>query len=118
MNNYGASLYSETGYFISPNFTLVKQSDYTMPRKYSLSQNYPNPFNPSTIISYSVPKSSMVSIKVYDALGREIETLVNEQKRPGDYKIIFNAGKLASGVYFYQLRSSDYNSIKKMLLLK
>ena len=118
INNYGASLYSETGYFISPNFTLVKQSEYTMPRKYSLSQNYPNPFNPSTIISYSVPKSSMVSIKVYDALGREIETLVNEQKSPGNYKIIFNAGKLASGVYFYQLRSSDYSSIKKMLLLK
>lgn len=118
MNNYGASLYSEAGYFISPNFTLVKQPDYTMPRKYSLSQNYPNPFNPSTIISYSVPKSSMVSIKVYDVLGREIETLVNEQKSPGNYKITFNAGKLASGIYFYQLRSSDYDSIKKMLLLK
>jgi len=85
---------------------------------YSLYQNYPNPFNPSTIINYSVPKSSMVSIKVYDVLGREVSTLVNGQKNPGNYNITFNGGKLASGVYFYQLRASDYISIKKMLLLK
>ncbi len=98
--------------------TLVEESGNVTPSGFKLVQNYPNPFNPSTTINYSVPKSSMITIKVYDALGNEVETLVNGQKNPGNYKIIFNAGKLASGVYFYQMRSSDYISIKKMILLK
>lgn len=107
-----------TGYSKSIITGINNQTANNLPKSYSLNQNYPNPFNPSTIISYSVPKSSLVTIKVYDILGREVETLVNEQKNPGNYNITFNADKLASGVYFYQLRASDYTSIKKMLLLK
>ena len=95
---------------------LETQND--IPKQFQLNQNYPNPFNPTTIISYSVPKSSLVTIKIYDILGRVVETLVNEQKVPGNYKIIFNADKLSSGVYFYGIRSSDFVSIKKMILLQ
>ncbi len=98
--------------------TDVKSISETTPNNFILMQNYPNPFNPSTIISYSVPKSSLVTIKVYDALGREVETLVNEQKSPGNYKINFNMGNLTSGVYFYQMKSRYFTAVKKMLLLK
>ncbi|MHB8579351.1 MAG: carboxypeptidase regulatory-like domain-containing protein [Ignavibacteriaceae bacterium] len=107
-----------TGINISIIPTGVNNGISNLPKAYALYQNYPNPFNPSTIISYSVPKSSVVTIKVYDVLGREVRTLVNEQKMPGNYKITFNAGNLASGVYFYQLKSSNYTSTKNMLLLK
>lgn len=96
----------------------VSKEKFNILNSYFLSQNYPNPFNPSTIISYSVPKSSIVTIKVFDILGREVSTLVNEMKLPGNYKETFNAGKLASGVYFYQLKANGYTLIKKMLLLK
>jgi hypothetical protein len=89
-----------------------------LPSAFNLSQNYPNPFNPTTTINYSVPISSFVTIKVYDVLGREIETLVNEEKTAGNYSVLFNAGKLSSGVYFYQLKAGDYTSVKKMILLK
>ena len=105
-------------FVIGSRITDVKIEHSPIPQTISLEQNYPNPFNPSTIISYSIPKPSLVTIKVYDVLGREVKTLVNEQKNPGNYKISFNAANLASGVYFYQLRSSDYTSIKKMILLK
>ncbi|MHB1688202.1 MAG: T9SS type A sorting domain-containing protein [Ignavibacteriaceae bacterium] len=80
--------------------------------------NYPNPFNPTTIISYQLPKDGVVTIKVFDALGREVKTLVNEYKTHGKYSVSFDASKLASGVYFYQLRAGDFVSIKKMVLLK
>ena len=98
--------------------TSVKNTGSNLPTSYTLYQNYPNPFNPSTIISYSIPKSSMVTIKVYDVLGREIETLVNEQKIPGNYNITFNAGKLASGVYLYRIQAGNFWETKKMMLLK
>lgn len=89
-----------------------------LPNKYILEQNYPNPFNPSTIINYSIPKSGLVVINIYDLLGRKVKSLVNEYKLPGNYNITFNSGNLSSGVYFYQLESGDFISIKKMLLLK
>ncbi len=96
-----------------------------MPIQFLLSQNYPNPFNPSTKIKYSVPQSSQVVIKVFDVLGNEIETLVNEEKPTGTYEINWNAATLPSGVYFYQLKvypaiggAGDYINIKKMILLK
>ena len=103
---------------LSDMITGIENKQNNLPTSSSLEQNYPNPFNPSTTINYSVPKESLVTIKVYDVLGSEVETLVNEQKNPGNYNITFNAGKLASGVYFYQLRSSNYTSIKKMIFLK
>ena len=88
------------------------------PEHYYLSQNYPNPFNPTTQIRYSVPKESFVSLKIYDILGCEVSTLVNEIKNQGIYEVNFDARELASGLYFYRIQSADYMSIKKMMLIK
>jgi len=85
---------------------------------YQLSQNYPNPFNPSTKIKYSVLHTSNVVIKVFDILGNETETLVNEEKSAGNYNIEFNASNLPSGVYFYRLQAGDFIQTKKMILMK
>lgn len=89
-----------------------------VPVKYALSQNYPNPFNSSTRISYSIIKSSDVTLKIYDMLGREVRTLVNEYQNAGNYIVMFNAGDLASGIYFYRLAADDYSSIRKLVLIK
>jgi len=92
---------------------------------FTLSQNFPNPFNPTTIIKYSIPASlnrakegTLIQLKIYDVLGREVKTLVNEAKQPGEYEVEFNAALLPSGVYFYQLKSGEFIQTKKMLLLK
>jgi photosystem II stability/assembly factor-like uncharacterized protein len=92
--------------------------DLTAPARFSLEQNYPNPFNPATTIKYAVPKTVNVGLKVFDILGREIKTLVNETKNPGYYEIQFNANSLAGGVYFYRLKAGGYIKTGKMLLLK
>ena len=89
-----------------------------MLQQYSLEQNYPNPFNPSTTIKYSIPTTSIVSIKVYDILGREVATLVNEQKTAGNYSVQFNGNNLASGVYLNKIQSGNFVDTKKMILLK
>lgn len=98
--------------------TAVKNQQSNLPTSYTLYQNYPNPFNPTTIISYSVPKSSLVTIIVFDVLGREVETLVNEQKIPGNYNITFNASRLASGVYLYRMQAGSFVQTKKVILMK
>jgi hypothetical protein len=85
---------------------------------YNLSQNYPNPFNPSTTISYKINEAGLVNITIYDVLGRKVKTLVNEFKTKGSYNIIFNADKLAGGVYFYRLIVNNYAQMNKMNLLK
>jgi|GEM_PF-3473252 len=95
-----------------------KTEEIQKPTSYSLLQNYPNPFNPTTMISYQVPNDGFVTLKIYDMLGREVKTLVNEFKSQGKYSVTFDASHLASGVYFYQLKSGNYASIKKMILLK
>ena len=90
-----------------------------LPTKSSLSQNYPNPFNPSTLISYQISVNSFVTLKVYDVLGKEVATLVNESKEAGNYEITFNASKLASGVYFYRLQGENgLLATKKFMLVK
>ncbi len=89
-----------------------------IPVTYDLSQNFPNPFNPATTINYQLPQTGHVTLKIYDILGREVATLVNEQKVQGRYSVNFNASHLASGVYIYQVRVNNYVSSKKMLLLK
>ena len=90
-----------------------------VPNTYTLSQNYPNPFNPSTTIEYSLPKESNVTISIYNSLGQLVKTLVNnEVKAPGNYRYSFDASKLSSGVYFYQLRTNNFIKTNKMLLLK
>ncbi len=88
------------------------------PTEFNLYQNYPNPFNPSTIINYAVPKLSFVTIKVYDNLGKEIATLVNESMPMGNYEIKFDVDNLSSGVYFYRMISGSFAETKKMLLLR
>ncbi len=86
--------------------------------EFRLSQNYPNPFNPSTIITYQIPKSRHVRLTVYDLLGREIMTLVNEEMRPGSYQATFNGTNLASGVYFYRLQAGEFVQTRKLILMK
>ncbi len=86
--------------------------------EYAISQNYPNPFNPSTTINYQIPKSGLVSLKVYDINGNEVANLVNETKETGRYSVEFNAKNLASGVYFYRIISGDFVQTKKMAILK
>jgi hypothetical protein len=83
-----------------------------------LAQNYPNPFNPSTIIKYQIPCLSLVTIKIYDALGNEIVTLVSEEKQAGSYEVQWYSDGLPSGIYFYELRAQDFVDVKKMILLK
>jgi hypothetical protein len=89
-----------------------------IPKTYNLFQNYPNPFNPSTTIRYQIPKPGAVTLNMYDILGREVATLVNENKIEGSYDYSFNASRFASGIYIYQLRVNDYVSSKKMILIK
>ena len=107
---------------------VIKES--IVPSEYSLSQNYPNPFNPETTISYSIPASlnpskggTFVSLKVFDLLGREVVTLVDEYKQAGTYKVIFNVktpymASLPSGIYFYRLQAGSYSETKKLILMK
>jgi len=88
------------------------------PSQYSLEQNYPNPFNPITTISYSIKEKGLVTLKVFDILGKEVATLTNEEQIAGSYKLDFNASALASGIYFYSLKAGDFVSTRKMILLK
>jgi hypothetical protein len=97
----------------------VSQTGNNIPDKFSLSQNYPNPFNPSTNIRYQIPKNSFVILKVYNILGKEIATLVNEKLSPGEYESTFDGGNLPSGVYFYSLYSDGVRiDTKKLVMLK
>ena len=89
-----------------------------LPTDYELSQNYPNPFNPVTIIRYALPNTSLVQLVVYDLIGQEVTTLVNEELPPGRYETQFLGSNLPSGVYFYQLRAGTYLETKKMVLQK
>ncbi len=96
----------------------ITQTGSAVPSKYSLKQNYPNPFNPVTNISFDLPNSGMVKLTVFDIMGREITTLVNENLNAGTYNYQFNASKLSSGIYFYRLFSNNFVDTKKMTLLK
>ena len=94
------------------------KEELKLPTEYSLSQNYPNPFNPSTKINYSVNAETFICLKVFDVLGREVTVLVNEQQKPGNYQIEWNAENFPSGVYFYRLKAGEFTQTMKMLLLK
>jgi len=89
-----------------------------VPDEFALNQNYPNPFNPSTSIKYSVPQASLVTIKIYDVIGNEVQTLVNNKQDAGVYEVKFNAGNLASGMYFYRMKTDNFTQVKKMILIK
>lgn len=90
----------------------------TLPEQFSLSQNYPNPFNPSTTINFSIPASGLVTLKVFNVLGSEVATLVNEQKEPGSYEVRFNANNYSAGIYFYNIQAGNFVETRKMVLLK
>jgi hypothetical protein len=89
-----------------------------LPNSFSLEQNYPNPFNPSTRISYTIAQSGLVTLKVYDVLGKEVASLVDEMKEAGSYTADFNASNLANGAYFYKLQAGNFSQVKSMMLLK
>ena len=101
-----------------PDSTTDVKSDLEIPNQYDLKNNYPNPFNPSTNIEFSIAGTGKVSLKIFDVLGKEIKTLVDEEKTPGNYKVTFDAGSLSSGVYFYMLKAGGHITTKKMCLLK
>jgi hypothetical protein len=88
------------------------------PIEYSLYQNYPNPFNPSTTISYQLPKTEFVTVRIFDAIGNEIKTIVKETKNSGVHEVNFDASQLSSGIYLYRIDAGTFNESKKMLLLK
>lgn len=105
--------------FVDGIMTSVSPTNSGMiPQTYSLSQNYPNPFNPVTKINFSIPKQGLVTLKVYDVLGKEVMTLVNETKEIGNYVAEFNGGNLASGAYFYRIEAGEFKDIKRMILIK
>ncbi len=107
------------------------ENEPEIPKKYSLAQNYPNPFNPTTTIKYTIPAvetglpayrqagiPSLLQLKIYDVLGKEVAVLVNQKQKPGNYQITFSANNLPSGIYFYRILSKNYSETKKMILLR
>ena len=98
--------------------TSVEQRTNNVPKDFRLQQNYPNPFNPSTTIQFALPKRSEVTLKIFDLLGKEVATLVDEKLQSGEYKVIFEAGDLPSGVYFYRIKAESFVQTKKLMLLK
>jgi hypothetical protein len=106
----------DTTIYVDPNDVDEESND--IPTEFLLSQNYPNPLNPSTTIKYSIPKSSQVTLKIFNTLGEEIETLVSEEKPVGTYEVNWNAANLPSGVYFYRLQAGSFVQTRKMILIK
>jgi hypothetical protein len=105
------------------NYTIVSdpvgvEGQNPVPLEFSLAQNYPNPFNPFTIISYDVAASGLVSLKVFNTLGQEVATLVNETKAPGTYQAVWNAEGMPSGVYFYRMQSGSFTATRRMVVVK
>ncbi len=120
-NNLVLAADNGTGLFLLKNDLLTSVSDdlgFEKPSNFSLSQNYPNPFNPATSIRFSIPQDGLVTMKVYNTLGQEVTTLVNEYINAGNHVVNFNAAGLTSGIYFYTITSNNFISTKKMLLLK
>lgn len=129
-NNYS---FSDKGSFVSGTYQYrLKQNDLNgnftysniveveivQPKEYSLNQNFPNPFNPSTTIEYALPKAGNVELTVFNSIGQEVSRLINNYQESGNYSVHFNANNLSTGIYFYRLKTNDYVSIKKMILIK
>jgi hypothetical protein len=112
VNQHIATIYSRT-LLVS-----VGETSASMPERFALSQNYPNPFNPSTTIRFEVPASGFVSLKVYNLLGQEVATVVNETKQAGTYEVVWDASGQASGVYFYRLRSGEFAATRKLVIIR
>ncbi len=117
-NSYKHDMQNTSAILPIPIFTDVNDEDYEVISNFKLMQNYPNPFNPTTTINYHIPELSFVTLEVYDVLGNETATLVNEEKPAGIYEIEFDGGGLPSGIYFYSLSAGNFLSTKKIILLK
>jgi hypothetical protein len=107
----------QNGRVLVSNITSVGQNS-NIPSEYSLRQNYPNPFNPSTQIEYSLKNDGKVTINIYNVLGEQVTSLINGFQAAGNYKVVWNASRFSSGIYFYRIKSGDFNQIKKMVLIK
>jgi hypothetical protein len=119
IGNSKASNYSQQFYQSDCLFHTTVVEKVSTPEGFTLDCNFPNPFNPTTVIQYSIPHASMVTLKVLDLLGREVTTLVNKWQEPGAYKTTFDGDKMyRSGVYFYQLQAGNLTILKKMILIK
>jgi len=112
-------LFTQSSHIISASTKITGvQETSEIPTKYALYQNYPNPFNPTTTIKFAVPKESSIKLTLFNMLGQEVEVLVNKVFNPGNYQVSFDASKLNSGIYLYQIKSNDFVSTKKMILIK
>ena len=114
---YGGANYIGV-YFDNFSWTPTSVENDLTPAAFALEQNYPNPFNPATMIKFSIPEASNVSLKIYDVLGNEVSNIVNGQLDAGQYEYNFSAENLSSGIYFYTLQAGDFTSTKKMILMK
>lgn len=114
----GPGTVSGNGTFCGIPTDVESEDESNLPKEYALDQNFPNPFNPETRISWQSPAGSHQILKIYDILGNEVATLVDEYREAGIYEIIFDASKLSSGVYLYQLQADNYTFTRKMTLLK
>lgn len=113
---YGVTPY-KINYIDTTNIVDIVESEI-VPGQLELSQNFPNPFNPETVIIFGVPRQEFITLRVYDILGREVKTLVNEEKKPGTYRVRFDSSELASGIYIYRVNSGSQSKVKKMILLR
>ncbi len=116
--DYVSNYSSNDSFIITPEVITSVQENVPVITGYALNQNYPNPFNPTTTISYQIPTASHVVLKVFNILGKEVATLINANKQAGNYKVIFDANKLASGIYFYQIHAGNFIATRKLVLLK
>jgi hypothetical protein len=116
-NGIGTSGWSSVNSFRTQQLVAVDRGD-EIPTDYSLSQNYPNPFNPTTSIRFALPKNERVSLKVYDVLGREEATLVDEEMPAGTYTVTWNASQAASGVYFYRIEAGSFRMTRRMAVVR
>ncbi|MBS4034282.1 MAG: T9SS type A sorting domain-containing protein [Ignavibacterium sp.] len=113
------SNYTNSLYFNQENLTTsIKQNGNTVPEEYALEQNYPNPFNPSTTISFNLPVENFVTLKVFNSIGQEVSSMYSGVLQAGSHQIVFDASKLSSGIYFYQIQTQSFTSTKKMILMK
>ena len=117
--DYSTSYTASASFTLAPeNVTSVESSNNNVVKTFELAQNYPNPFNPTTNISYSIPYSSKVVLKIFNILGKEVATLVNSEQTSGNHIVVFDGSKLASGVYFYQINAGNFVATKKLILMK
>ena len=118
VENSGPRTHSRTWVLSVANIIGISHNSNEVPLSYALGQNYPNPFNPTTQIEYSLPKQSFVTLKVFNLLGQEVATLVNDVKTAGVHDITFNGENLPSGIYYYRINAGDYTDVRKMILVK